>query len=389
MADVAKKGAWLLRTHYRMRTASFAMVFAATCFQIFGKDYGLLAWAYLVALLLVYPQMQYRIALRSQNRISVAMRSLLIDSFLLGTFCAVVRFSDWLTFSVVLATLINNASNRGWKSTWETFLALLAGAAVGFVVGGYQFTSGTEGATAIACILGLTAYVMEVGNIAYYRNSQLRVAREQLRLRERALVDSNERLQISLHEIEILRKDLTEQASRDPLTHLYNRRYFDIALQREIARCERESKPLTLILMDLDHFKKFNDHYGHAAGDACLKAVACTIQASAKRASDLAARYGGEEFLLLLPDTDEVDAVRMAEELRRAVEALAIAHQQSALGRVTLSLGIAVSQAARRLTAEQLIRNADVALYAAKEAGRNRAQLAQTEPEGEAQTLAG
>jgi len=214
-----------------------------------------------------------------------------------------------------------------------------------------------------------------VGNIAYLRNYQLRVAREQLRLRERALIDSNERLQVSLHEIEVLRSDLAVQASRDPLTNLFNRRYFDMAIQREIARCEREGKPLALIIMDLDHFKMFNDHYGHGAGDGCLKAVAGAIQASAKRGSDLAARYGGEEFLLLLPDLNEQDAMHMADELRTTVQSMKIPHAQSSFGIVTLSLGVAVSRVDGRLDAEQLMIHADRALYAAKDAGRNRALL--------------
>jgi len=376
MTDAEKKGQWLLRMHYRMRAASFAMVFLATSLQIVGKDYGAWAWGYLVALLLVYPQLHYYFALRAQNRIAVAMASLLLDSFLLGTFCAVVRFSDWLAFSVVLATLINNAANRGYRSTWQTLLALAMGTALASVCMGFAFAPATEPVAVMVCFVGLTLYVVTVGNIAYYRNHQLRQAREQLQLRERALMDANDRLQVSLREIELLRSDLAEQASRDPLTNLFNRRYFDIAIHREIARCEREGKPLALIIMDLDHFKKFNDHYGHGAGDDCLKAVAAAIHASAKRASDLAARYGGEEFLLLLPDTPEDEAMRMAEELRLAVEALQIAHAQSPLDCVTLSMGVAVSSTRARYHADQLLRMADRALYVAKEAGRNNAQLA-------------
>ena len=370
------KGLWLVRTHYRMRTGAFAMVFVATCFHITGKDYGVWAWAYLVGLLLCYPQLVYRLALRSSARVNTALHLLLLDSVLLGLFCATVRFSDWLSFSVGLATLINNAANRGMKSTWETMLALAGGAATGYVLGGQQFSPHTEWATVLVCIVGLTAYVLEVGNIAYYRNAQLRVTRGQLRLRERALVDANERLQRSLLENDALRKDLAVQASRDPLTNLYNRRFLDAALPREILRCEREGKPLALIIMDLDHFKKFNDFYGHAAGDACLKTVSLSIQASAKRASDMAARFGGEEFVLLLPDTSADDALAMAEALRLAVETLDLTHQQSSFGRVTLSLGVAVSLPGARANAEQLLRHADLALYAAKAAGRNRSHLA-------------
>jgi diguanylate cyclase (GGDEF)-like protein len=376
MSDTDPKGLWLVRTHYRMRTGAFAMVFIATCFHITGKDYGAWAWSYLVALLLCYPQLMYWLALRSSARVNTALQLLLLDSLLLGGFCATVRFSDWLSFSVGLATLINSAANRGMKSTWETLLALTGGAGIGYVVGGFQFSPHTAWVTVVVCIVGLTAYVLEVGNIAYYRNAQLRVTRGQLRLRERALVDANERLQQSLHENDVLRKDLAVQASRDPLTNLYNRRFLDAALPREILRCEREGKPLALIIMDLDHFKLYNDHYGHAAGDACLKSVCQCIQASAKRASDMAARFGGEEFVLLLPDTHAEDAQAMAEALRLAVETLDLAHQQSSFGRVTLSLGLAISQPSARVNAEQLVRHADLALYAAKAAGRNRSHLA-------------
>lgn len=376
MADVYKKGLWLLRMHYRMRTAAFAMVFAATCFQLFGKNLGVATWGYVVTLLLIYPQVQYRLALRSRNRITAAMQSLLLDSFLLGVFCASVEFCAWLTFSVSLATLMNSAVNRGWKSTGVTLLALSCGAALGYWMTGYRFSPDTEVITLVFCCVGLTAYVLETGHISYYRNAQLRMAREQLKLREHALVESNKRLQVSLNEIEILKRDLIEQASRDPLTNLYNRRYFDVAVQRELARCEREAKPLTLILMDLDHFKNFNDHYGHAAGDVCLRVVANSIQDSAKRATDLAVRYGGEEFLLLLPDTDDEDAMRMAEDLRAAVEKLAMEHRHSPHGLVTLSLGVAVNKPEYQQDAQQLIRSADVALYAAKASGRNRTQRA-------------
>jgi diguanylate cyclase (GGDEF)-like protein len=377
MSDIEQKGLWLLRMHYRMRTASFAMVFVASCFQIYDKDLGAGTWGYLVAALLVYPQLMYWLALRTHDHIRTALCLLLVDAFLLGTYCAAVQFSDWLMFSVVLAALINHVANGGWKSTWQTLAGLCCGALAGWVLNGFAFSPRTEWITVGLCAVGLAAYVLAVGNIAFYRNAHLRIAREQLRLRERALVDANERLQTSLQEIEVLRKDLSVQASRDPLTNLYNRRHLAAALPREMLRCQREAKPVALIIMDLDHFKRYNDHYGHAAGDICLRAVAHTIQGSAKRASDLAARYGGEEFLLLLPDTDEADALRMAEGLRGAVEALDIAHPQSFYGHVTLSLGVAVMRPTYPSDADELLRRADQALYAAKEAGRNRATLAE------------
>ena len=382
MTDPVKKGLWLVRTHYRMRMASFAMVFAATYLHMQGKGASVGTWAYLVGLLLVYPQVQYQVALRSRKPIDVAMHSLFLDAVLLGTYCAVVDFSDWLSFSVTLAVLSNNVANRDWRHTVWAMLGLAGGALIGWVAGGYQFAPHTLWPTALTCMVGLGAYVLEVGHIAYGRNFQLRKTREQLRQRESDLMGANSVLQSNLLEIERLRKGLADQANRDPLTNLFNRRYLDSTLEREMARCQREGKPLALVMIDIDHFKKFNDRYGHLAGDGCLKAVALALQGSAKRAGDLAARYGGEEFSLVLPDTELTDALRLAETLREAVQALAINHVLSPFGLVTVSVGLAVMSGAAHSSADQLTQAADQALYYAKWGGRNRVQSAPEIPRG-------
>jgi diguanylate cyclase (GGDEF)-like protein/hemerythrin-like metal-binding protein len=142
-----------------------------------------------------------------------------------------------------------------------------------------------------------------------------------------------------------------------------------------MARCKRESKPLALIMVDIDHFKKFNDAYGHQAGDECLKAVARALLGSARRAGDLAARYGGEEFSLVLPNTNREDALRIAGELRQEIEDMAIAHTHSERGVVTISAGLAVMEGHNFVSAELLLRAADDALYYAKWGGRNRVHV--------------
>jgi diguanylate cyclase (GGDEF)-like protein/hemerythrin-like metal-binding protein len=177
-----------------------------------------------------------------------------------------------------------------------------------------------------------------------------------------------------LQEIQALHEQLREQANRDALTGLHNRRYLDSTLERETARCEREGEALSLILLDVDHFKSYNDHYGHQAGDAALQRVADALTASVKRASDLVARYGGEEFVVVLPDVDAPAAMTLADTMRRAVETLNIPHVRSPYGRVTISLGVATKEAGRREAVERLIRVADGALYRAKQSGRNQVQ---------------
>lgn len=174
-------------------------------------------------------------------------------------------------------------------------------------------------------------------------------------------------------------KDLEEKlaslATRDGLTGLANRRHFDDMLQQEWRRAERAGNAVSLLMMDVDNFKKFNDQYGHQTGDACLKALAKVFAAEARRPADLAARYGGEEFVLLLPNTDEVGCAIVAERIREAVAALNQPHAQNPpTRRVTLSIGGATAWPNPDSLSNHpsLIAAADRALYAAKHAGRDR-----------------
>lgn len=158
----------------------------------------------------------------------------------------------------------------------------------------------------------------------------------------------------------------------DGLTGVANRRRFDEVLPAEWRRCRRSSTPLTLLMIDIDHFKRYNDHYGHPTGDACLQQVAATLKAHFSRSHDLVARYGGEEFVCLMPECDQAAGQRKAAELCAAVAALAIAHADSpTAGVVTLSIGVATVRPSCDGTPETLLAAADGALYAAKTGGRN------------------
>ena len=180
----------------------------------------------------------------------------------------------------------------------------------------------------------------------------------------------NARASLELHNI-----SLRALADSDSLTGLGNRRLFEEALEREVGRARRGRLPFALILLDVDFFKKYNDRYGHVAGDACLRRIAGAIASGARRPADLAARYGGEEFALILPDTDLDGAMAVAELIRAAAAALSIEHQDSPLGRVTLSLGVAAGYPAEEAEkpANFWVEAADALLYAAKAAGRDRA----------------
>lgn len=163
---------------------------------------------------------------------------------------------------------------------------------------------------------------------------------------------------------------------QDGLTDLANRRAFDLHLAEQLALATRHHRPLALVLMDVDHFKAYNDEYGHQLGDECLKTIAKVLQSSRKRPSDLAARYGGEEFALVLPETDSDGALHIATATQGAVARLSIPHRQCSTGpHVSISAGIAAIHQSEAMTAQRMIEAADKALYEAKKAGRNRVVL--------------
>ena len=173
-------------------------------------------------------------------------------------------------------------------------------------------------------------------------------------------------------ELKQQREILENLSSIDGLTGVPNRRNFNEFLERNWQFCMRASKPIALIMMDIDHFKAFNDHYGHLEGDECLKQVAAILRNSVNRKTDIMARYGGEEFAAILPVTDLDGAVSIAELMRKSVEELSIPHAQSSADRhVTISLGVASMIPVKEIPAVTIIQNADRALYAAKMSSRN------------------
>jgi diguanylate cyclase (GGDEF)-like protein len=155
------------------------------------------------------------------------------------------------------------------------------------------------------------------------------------------------------------------------LTDLGNRRAFDRQLAQEWGRAARSNEPLGLLLLDIDHFKAYNDCYGHQAGDGCLQRVAGAIRSVLRRPADFAARYGGEEFAIILPQTGSDSATHVAQSLLKAISELGIEHRKTECGTLTCSIGIAVKTDDTHADSAALFADADAALYRAKNAGRN------------------
>ncbi|MCF5940967.1 sensor domain-containing diguanylate cyclase, partial [Xanthomonas perforans] len=177
-----------------------------------------------------------------------------------------------------------------------------------------------------------------------------------------------EQLSLALHNLR-LRETLRQQSIRDPLTGLYNRRYLEETLSHELARCTRRELPLSVLMLDVDHFKRFNDLHGHSGGDRVLAAIGELLLAQT-RGEDICCRYGGEELTIILPEVDLPTACMMAEKLRAGIEALQVMGDGVCLPKVTASFG-AASFPAHASTVASLLQRADAALYRAKQGGRN------------------
>jgi diguanylate cyclase (GGDEF)-like protein len=192
------------------------------------------------------------------------------------------------------------------------------------------------------------------------------------------LLAANVVLAILLGEIVALFARSIKLSAIDVLTGLRNRRAFDEYVERAFSSARRRQSNLAVIVIDVDHFKQYNDRFGHAAGDVCLRRIATVLSAAAARSEDLAARYGGEEFVVILPATPLAGAQIVAEEIRSGIEALGIPHPDNVAGVVTVSLGVAFSSRGAG-DAQSIFDLADQALYEAKDAGRNRVTVSNVE----------
>jgi diguanylate cyclase (GGDEF)-like protein len=290
-----------------------------------------------------------------------------------------------------------------WAAASLSAVALIAALPASAPAAALRDAFGPHAAVWLGSVAGLASVLLAVG-VLYFWNRALRsqvekrtadlqrelaerhrmeaalnYAREQLeeRVRERtAILEArNKELNATRIQLQDANSQLLKLVSIDGLTGIANRRHFDEVLSREVRRCLRERQPLSLILCDIDGFKRYNDSYGHARGDDTLKRVAQAVEKTFRRAGDLAARYGGEEFAIVLPGIEARRAWLFADRLRRNIWRLTIPNAVSPVAdRVTISAGVATALPDRIYAIEELIQAADMALYRAKGNGRNRVE---------------
>ena len=348
---------WVVTLNRRNRTVFFALLFPVLGTHLFAIHAGPVMWALLALQLLVYPHLVFWRAARASDPLRVEMQNLLLDGVLLGMWIAAWGLPLWISFMLFIGVCLNVVIFMGVTRMWKGLLALVVGVALIALVNGLTFRPETSSTTSLLCILLLTLYLLSFAQGAYVRGLSLRENRRQL----------GERLE----EITALQAQLQEQALRDPLTGLYNRRYLDQTLQQALAHCATAETPLALVLIDIDRFKRINDTYGHPAGDAMICRLGDLLGARVRDADGVVVcRYGGEEFLLVLPGTTMDAAAVLAEDLRSAFESMDVAAGGHNM-RTTLSSGIS-GFPEHPPQPELLVRLADQALYQAKLGGRNR-----------------
>lgn len=346
----------------RNRTAGSLMFLASVSAHLGWTTLDAVTWALLLAQFVAYPQLIYAIARRARNQMAAEMNNLLADAFFFGVWAAAIGFPTWITFIFLVTATVNRTAFLGRRGFIEAIGAMSGGAVLAVAVGGFRFEPETGWPATLISIFTIMIYVLMVAESAYHRARRLHEAREEIRANEQALVRKVE-------EISALEAQLREQANRDPLTGLYNRRFFGSTLELEAARCQRDRNSLSLVMIDIDHFKSINDTWGHPIGDEVLRLLGSVLR-DGVRTSDVACRFGGEEFLVLLPATDAAVAQARAEHWLRTFSAMFVMQGEKRIA-ATFSAGIATYPGPCG-TPDDLIALADAALYRAKNAGRNR-----------------
>jgi diguanylate cyclase len=346
-----RKPHWIVPTYFRVRALAYG--YAALFLGLFFWQQGFPAWAWgLMGLqLFVYPFLMYQRALRQPNSQQAELHNLVVDAGLWGAWCAAFGFPLWISYTLFITSAMNNAFSRGLYGLRDAALAYLAGAMVVWLWMAPRWAEPESPWVIGLCVVGVSTYLLSIARIAHIRTGLLRQARE-------ALKRSEEGWRL--------------QANQDALTGLFNRRYFDDTLTREMARAQREGTPISLMVLDVDHFKRINDTHGHETGDEVLRLLGQFIGQSARQ-GDVACRLGGEEFCVLYTGMTLAKACERAEQLRQRLAEHPIPTASGTLS-VTASIGLA-QYPTDAGSGPSLMSAADQALYAAKRAGRDRVML--------------
>ena len=368
-SDGTKTYHWVLANSYRVRVAAFLLAGVPIGLHMWPWKHGLLLWSMFALQFLAYPHAVQWLTRRTPGPVATERNNLIIDSAIFGAWAAGLGFPLWISVALFLATLLSHTITRGLAGVVICFIAVSSGALASTTVIAFHVSTDTAGLVTLASIVGLAIYMSLMGIEFFTYIRQLHEVKSAVDRQKSTLEEANAALHSQIDKIHDLQEKLREQANRDSLTGLFNRRYLEGTLERELARGRREAAPLTMLLLDIDHFKLVNDTYGHQAGDEVLRAFGALLAEHA-RTEDIVCRYGGEEFLMVMPKMSLVIARERAAALLKLVQNHTVSFGELRI-RITTSIGFAAIPE-HSDTAEGLIRCADEALYLAKRNGRNR-----------------
>ena len=352
--------------NHRNRTIGFVMVLLTLAAHMLTGPVPSLLWVALPMTFLGWPVAAYRLASKSATPLQAELWNLRVDALIFGAWASALGFPLLLAFGLFIGATVNLTAFAGLAGLVQGVAIFALGALPAQAAQGGSYRPETAGHVTALSIASVTGYLLTVAFEAYLRSRRMhettKKAKETEALLQHQLAE-NRKLQVALR----------EEANRDPMTGLFNRRYLEPTFDRELARCIREKRPIALLVIDVDHFKRVNDTYGHPAGDEVLKTLAARLTAGS-RAEDIPCRLGGEEFLIVMPKMPLATALERAEAWRVAFAATPIQTGAGAISS-TISLGVA-SFPEHGETPTELLEAADAALYRAKLAGRNRVELA-------------
>lgn len=353
---------WIVRMNWKNRSVVFLLLALALGSHLAPQQPPAWVWLLLALQFGAYPQLLYvftrRLPHERQRRVELG--NMLLDAFCFGLWAAALGMPLWISYAMYIGVSMNLLvfeSLAGWA---KASAGMALGVGLVELLHPVPWQAATSVLTTALSLFTLTLYIVAFAYDGYQRSTALHRHRTQLRQQ--------------LQEIGALQTQLTEQAVRDPLTGLYNRRHLAAALGPALLRCQAQQQPAALLLLDIDHFKQTNDQHGHAVGDQQLQLLGQLLQRHS-RPQDLACRYGGDEFLLLFTGLDAAAALERTEALRQAFAGLPLRQGTLELPG-TLSCGLAVFPQ-HADGPESLMLCADQALYQAKLQGRNRVVLHQ------------
>lgn len=363
------KGQTFVKRLYLPRIIGLGLGFFCVASVFFQQETHALVWLGLAANGFLWPHIAYFVAKNSRNPYKAEIRNLLIDSFLGGLWVPLMSFNILPSVIVIVMMSMDNISAGGIRLFIKGFFAQLLGGFLAILLVGLNIRPESTMLNVLACMPMLAVFPLSIGIITYRLAIKLSQQKMEMKKIDIDLKDANTNLTAAYEGLRESEKRYRELSIVDDLTQLYNCRHFFDQLRMEIDRADRYEQPLTMLLLDLDNFKEFNDTYGHVEGNQVLLRLGQAVK-RCLRQTDSAYRYGGEEFTILLPMTTSADSAVSAERIRSEFKEEIFYPTPDKEVHMTMSIGIAQHKPQESM--ETFIHRVDQIMYQAKKHGKDR-----------------